>query len=253
MGVASRCGEQEVGVASGSGWNLWVWLLGVVVRRYIDFLILLIPNPLVSVLFYSSIPTFFNFFMFFVLVPVLFVITFSKISTVLICNGQSPYCLLCPHSSDLSSQQLSKECPVPYLGCSISIENECDDFTLNRTSRFLRSPPKISDHIKQHSREFRNTRNVNSSEIICENSCRDNINVPHNTLPSLTVILDVTGDSLTVADLENEKGWFQFIVALARRKIFVSHAHFGSREDTYLSHDSASKLPLTLSARDAYI
>ena len=32
MGVASRCGEQEVGVASGSGWNLWVWLLGVVVR-----------------------------------------------------------------------------------------------------------------------------------------------------------------------------------------------------------------------------
>ena len=38
MGVASGCGEQEVGVASGSGWNLWVWLLGVVVRRYIDFL-----------------------------------------------------------------------------------------------------------------------------------------------------------------------------------------------------------------------
>ena len=45
MGVASGCGEQEVGVASGSGWNLWVWLLGVVVRRYIDFLILLIPTP----------------------------------------------------------------------------------------------------------------------------------------------------------------------------------------------------------------
>ena len=41
MGVASGCGEQEVGVASRSGWNLWVWLLGVVVRRYIDFLILL--------------------------------------------------------------------------------------------------------------------------------------------------------------------------------------------------------------------
>ena len=55
MGVASGCGEQEVGVASGS---LWVWLLGVVVRRYIDFLILLIPTPLVSVLFRSSIPTF---------------------------------------------------------------------------------------------------------------------------------------------------------------------------------------------------
>ena len=57
MGVASGCGEQEVGVASGSGWNLWVWLLGVVLRRYIDFLILLIPTPLVSVLFCSSIPS----------------------------------------------------------------------------------------------------------------------------------------------------------------------------------------------------
>ena len=34
MGVASGCGEQEAGVASGSGWNVWVWLLGVVVRRY---------------------------------------------------------------------------------------------------------------------------------------------------------------------------------------------------------------------------
>ena len=37
MGVASGCGGQEVGVASGSGWNLWVWLLGVVVRRYLFF------------------------------------------------------------------------------------------------------------------------------------------------------------------------------------------------------------------------
>ena len=41
MGVASGYGEQEVGVAIGSGWYLWVWLLGVVVRRYIDFIILL--------------------------------------------------------------------------------------------------------------------------------------------------------------------------------------------------------------------
>ena len=50
--------------------------MGVVVRS-IDFLILLIPTPLVSVLFYSRIPTFCSFFkMFFVLVPVLFVITF---------------------------------------------------------------------------------------------------------------------------------------------------------------------------------
>ena len=74
MGVASGCGEQEVGVASGSGWNLWVWLLGVVVRRYIDFLILLILTPLVAVLFLQQHPYFFLFIfkMFFVLVPVLF-------------------------------------------------------------------------------------------------------------------------------------------------------------------------------------
>ena len=51
MGVASGCGEQEVGVASGSGWNLWVWLLGVVVRRYIDFLILLMISLLLLYLF----------------------------------------------------------------------------------------------------------------------------------------------------------------------------------------------------------
>ena len=35
----------------GCGWNLWVWLVGVVVRRYIFFLILLIPTPLVFALF----------------------------------------------------------------------------------------------------------------------------------------------------------------------------------------------------------
>ena len=38
MGVASGGGEQEAGVASGSRWNLWVWLVGVVVRRYIDII-----------------------------------------------------------------------------------------------------------------------------------------------------------------------------------------------------------------------
>ena len=38
-----------------------MWLVGVVVRRYIDFLILLFPTSLVSVLFGSSIPTFFSF------------------------------------------------------------------------------------------------------------------------------------------------------------------------------------------------
>ena len=60
-------------MASGSGSNLWVWLVGVVVRRYIYFLILRIPTPLVSVLFCSSILTSCSFKkMFFVHVPVLF-------------------------------------------------------------------------------------------------------------------------------------------------------------------------------------
>ena len=66
MGVASGCGEQEAGVASGSGWNLWVWLLGVVVRRYIDYLSLL----LLYLFFLQQHPYFLK--MFFVLVPVLF-------------------------------------------------------------------------------------------------------------------------------------------------------------------------------------
>ena len=60
--MASGCGEQEVGVASGSGWNLWVWLVGVVVRRYMDFIILLIPTPLVSVLFTAASLLFVHFF-----------------------------------------------------------------------------------------------------------------------------------------------------------------------------------------------
>ena len=52
MGVATGCGCKEV---------------------HIDLLILLIPTPLVSVLFCSSIPTFCSFLkMFFVLVSVLF-------------------------------------------------------------------------------------------------------------------------------------------------------------------------------------
>ena len=55
-------------MASGSGWNLWVWLysrrwmwvgsMGVVVRRYIDFLSLLFLYPF---FFCSSIPTFCSF------------------------------------------------------------------------------------------------------------------------------------------------------------------------------------------------
>ena len=55
MGVASGRGYQEVGVASG--WNLWVWLVSVVVRRYIiDILIIIIllsPTPLVLALFWA--------------------------------------------------------------------------------------------------------------------------------------------------------------------------------------------------------
>ena len=61
MAVASGCGEQEVGVASGSGWNICVWLLGVVERRYIDFFILLILTPLVSVLYAAASLLFVHF------------------------------------------------------------------------------------------------------------------------------------------------------------------------------------------------
>ena len=57
-GVASGCGYQEVGV---------------VLRRYIDFLILLIPTPLVSALFLQQHPYFLLIKKkFFVLVTVLF-------------------------------------------------------------------------------------------------------------------------------------------------------------------------------------
>ena len=61
MGVASGCGEQEAGAASGSGWNLWVWLVGVVVRRYIDFLILLIPTLVYICSFLQQHPYFLFF------------------------------------------------------------------------------------------------------------------------------------------------------------------------------------------------
>ena len=41
MGVASGCGEQEVAKLKvwmtivESGWNVWVWLVGVVSRRWV--------------------------------------------------------------------------------------------------------------------------------------------------------------------------------------------------------------------------
>ena len=60
--------------------RIWVWLkcIGVVggccVKRYIDFLILLIPTPLVFALFCSNIPTsLFIFKMFIFLVYIIFV------------------------------------------------------------------------------------------------------------------------------------------------------------------------------------
>ena len=62
-----------MGVASGSGWNLWVWLLGVVVRRYIDFLAHTIYFLLYLFFFAAASLLFVHFVKcFFVLVPVLF-------------------------------------------------------------------------------------------------------------------------------------------------------------------------------------
>ena len=46
---------------SGCGWNVWVWLVGVVVRRYIDFLILLIPTPLYLLFFTAASLLFVHF------------------------------------------------------------------------------------------------------------------------------------------------------------------------------------------------
>ena len=63
MVVASGCGEQEVGVASGSVWNLKVWLLGVVLRRYIDFLLLHNPYSSCICTFLQQHPYFFVHFL----------------------------------------------------------------------------------------------------------------------------------------------------------------------------------------------
>ena len=57
MGVANGRGYQEVGVASG--WNLWVWLVSVVVRRYIIDILIIITFPYstcISSFFGSIIP-----------------------------------------------------------------------------------------------------------------------------------------------------------------------------------------------------
>ena len=73
MGAASGCGEQEAGVASGSGWNLWVWVesMGVATgcgcKEVYRF-------PHTTYPYSSCICSFCSYFlfMFFVLVPVLF-------------------------------------------------------------------------------------------------------------------------------------------------------------------------------------
>ena len=68
VGVVSRRQVWLVGVGGIYGCGYRVWLQGVVVRRYIDFLILLIPTPLVSVLFTAASLNFVQFLkMFFVL------------------------------------------------------------------------------------------------------------------------------------------------------------------------------------------
>ena len=58
MGVGHGRGYQEVGVVSG--WIIWVWLVSVVVRRYIiDILIIIITFPYstcISSFFGSIIP-----------------------------------------------------------------------------------------------------------------------------------------------------------------------------------------------------
>ena len=48
-----------------SGWNLWVWLVGVVVRRYIDILTIMINFPYstcISSIFLQQHPYFFVHF-----------------------------------------------------------------------------------------------------------------------------------------------------------------------------------------------
>ena len=52
-----NCGEWVESMGVASGWNLWVWLVSVVVRRYIiDILIIILlsPTPLVLALFLAA-------------------------------------------------------------------------------------------------------------------------------------------------------------------------------------------------------
>ena len=67
-------------IVEGGGY-LWVWLVRVVVRRYIDFLIiLLIPTPLVLALFCSSIPTSLFIFKCFLFLFMLFLCNIANVA-----------------------------------------------------------------------------------------------------------------------------------------------------------------------------
>ena len=85
VGVASGSGwNQWVWLAvGGCGWNLWEWLVGVVVRRYIDFVILLVPTLLVSVRFAAASLVFVHLKKFFsFLFRYFFVIKFYVINNI---------------------------------------------------------------------------------------------------------------------------------------------------------------------------
>ena len=63
-----------VGGIYGHGYNVYVWLVGVVVRRYIDILIIIINFPYMQVFFWQQHPYFFVHFLnvFSVLFPLFF-------------------------------------------------------------------------------------------------------------------------------------------------------------------------------------
>ena len=112
IGVASGCGEKEAGVASGSGWNLWMWLLGVVVRRYnYRFPHTTYPYSSCICSFLQQHPHFLLIFkMFFVLVPVLFVITFYVLNN---------FFVQCKHIRATTSVPRQ-----PYEGCTYCFIHE---------------------------------------------------------------------------------------------------------------------------------
>ena len=136
MGVASVCGEQEVGVASRSEWNLWVLLLGVVVRRYIDFLILFIPTPLVSVRFSAAFLLFVHFY-----IPYIYDKTKGKYyskeinmpssSCLPCCGGTTQHCgSIVSFSTVLSLMGYCTGCPKSYCALQFSY------------SRYWKCPPR---------------------------------------------------------------------------------------------------------------